>query len=348
MWESPGNQRRCCDTMVNRDFPKAVYITWAQTSSRSDSTAFFFNARSYRITGIKSRSKLLLPWKYLKASGRTLFLLFRDRPKVVFVQNPPVVAVLIVWLYARCFGAGFIPDSHCSVFNTRKWRRFLWLYRYFAKRALINIAHNHRYVEEVKAWGARAVNLGGVPRKMETGRTYQIRSGFNVVFPSSFERDEPIAEVVEAARSLSDVNFYITGNFHRAPKELVEAAPANVIFTGFLSDEDYVALLKACSAVMCLTTRGDTNQSGAYEAIALNRPIIVSDWSLLRQIYDKGAVFTRNDSASLVRAVSTVRDNHDFYLKDIMAMREKNQLSWEKSYRELSAAIHNGHTLRAH
>ena len=347
MLESRGNSRHKSDIMYSKDLPKAVYITWAQTSSRSDSTAPFFNARSYQITGFKSRSKMLLPWRYIIASAKTLYVLLRDQPKVVFVQNPPTMSVMVVWLYTRFCGASFIPDSHCSVFNSRKWRRFLWIYRYIARQALTNIAHNHRYVEEIKTWGAHSVNLGSVPRRMQTTRTYAVRQGFNVMFPCSFQGDEPVAEVIKAARLLSDVNFYITGNFRRAPRELVEGAPSNTIFTGFLSNEDYVALMKACAAVMCLTTRGDTNQSGAYEAIAVNRPIILSDWALLREIYSKGTAFANNDSASLVGAVLKIRNNYDFYLEQIALMREETMATWESNYKELRMAILNGNAICA-
>jgi len=333
--------------MYSKDLPKAVYITWAQTSSRSDSAALFFNARSFKITGFNSRSKILLPWRYIIASAKTLYVLLREQPKVVFVQNPPTMSVMVVWLYARFCGASFIPDSHCSVFNSRKWRRFLWIYRYIAKQALTNIAHNHRYVEEIKTWGAHSVNLGSVPRKMQTTRTYEVRPGFNVVFPCSFQGDEPVAEVIKAAKILSDVNFYITGNLRRVPHELVESAPPNIIFTGFLPNEDYVARIKACAAVMLLTTRGDTNQSGAYEAIAVNRPIILSDWPLLREIYSKGTVFTNNDSASIFGAVERIRDNYDFYLEQIALLREETMESWERSYKVLSTAILNENTICA-
>jgi len=347
MSESHGNTRYSHDMTVNKDLPKAVYITWAQTSSRSDSTAPFFNARSFRITSFNSHSKILLPWRYLIAATKTLYVLLREQPKVVFVQNPPTMSVMLIWLYARFRRVSFIPDSHCSVFNSRKWRRFLWIYKYIAKQALTNIAHNHRYVEEIKAWGAHSVNLGSVPRKMQTTQTYTVRPGFNVMFPCSFQGDEPVSEVIKAARTLTDVNFYITGNFRRAPRELVDDAPSNTIFTGFLSNEEYVALMKACTAVMCLTTRDDTNQSGAYEAIAVNRPIILSDWALLREIYNKGAVFANNDSVSLARAVLKIRDNYIFYLEQIALLREETMAIWESNYCELRAAILNGSKILA-
>jgi glycosyltransferase involved in cell wall biosynthesis len=314
---------------------KRIYITWDRYSSRSDSTAYFFQARSYCIESIKIPLKFYLPLKYTLAALRTVTILYRERPDIIFVQNPPPIAVLVVWFYCLLFGSKYIPDTHSGAFTSKRWALFLWLYRFLSKRALTNILHNDYFVNRVKEWGASAVNLGAVPRQMKTGKIYPLRDGFNAVFPCSFSGDEPVEEVILAAGELRNVNFYITGNLSRAPKELTKNVPSNIVFTDFLPHEDYVALLKACNVVICLTNRDLTNQSGAYEAIAIGRPIIVSNWPLLREIYYRGTVHIDNKSISLVNAIKAIQNNYAHYLDEIKLLKEEGLSNWEKNHSEL-------------
>ena len=59
------------------------------------------------------------------------------------------------------------------------------------------------------------------------------------------------------------------------PKEIIRGAPANVIFTGFLSSASYAGLVLGCQSVICLTKLDYTMQRGAYEAIYLGKPVRV-------------------------------------------------------------------------
>ncbi len=314
---------------------KRIYITWDRYSSRSDSTAHFFGAKSFNIQLVKNPSKFYVPLKYFLATLKTLAIICSERPHVVFIQNPPLIPVLILWVYSFLMKVHYIPDTHASVFTSRRWNRFLWLYRFLSKRALTNILHNDYFVKKVRDWGANAINLGGVPRQLKTNKTYPLRDGFNVVFPCSFYGDEPVEEVILAARELQGVKFYITGDLRRAPKELTKNVPNNIVFTDFLPHEDYVALLKACDVVICLVNQDLTNQSGAYEAIAIGRPIIVSNWPLLREIYYRGTIHIDNKCISLVKAIKAIQNNYAHYLDEIKLLKEEGLSNWEKNHSEL-------------
>jgi hypothetical protein len=90
---------------------------------------------------------------------------------------------------------------------------------------------------------------------------------------SSFASDEPIQEIIEAARILVDTTtFYITGDNSRisARKLLKWKGPTNnVIFTEFLDCAEYMSFLEKVNVVMVLTKRDYTMLSGAQEALAL-------------------------------------------------------------------------------
>jgi glycosyltransferase involved in cell wall biosynthesis len=74
----------------------------------------------------------------------------------------------------------------------------------------------------------------------------------------------------------------VTGNYRKAGIVPPTDAP-NVTFTGFLADPDYVALLGRADVVIVLTSDDDLLNCGAYEALALDKPLILSDTKAIRE-----------------------------------------------------------------
>ncbi len=75
-----------------------------------------------------------------------------------------------------------------------------------------------------------------------------------MVVVNSFAVDEPLAELLEAARRLPELRFFVTGNPELARRGLLASKPTNVEFTGFVSEEKYAGLLRAADVVVVLTT----------------------------------------------------------------------------------------------
>jgi glycosyltransferase involved in cell wall biosynthesis len=79
--------------------------------------------------------------------------------------------------------------------------------------------------------------------------------------------------------------------------------PANIHFTGFLAREVYTGYIVKCNAVIALTNRDHTMQRGAYEAIYLGKPVITSNFPVLRKSFYKGAVHVDPVCDDIVRGV---------------------------------------------
>src|SRR5206468_1859278 len=144
--------------------------------------------------------------------------------------------------------------------------------------------------EIVHGWGANAKIVRDVPVCFAEPRRAELSGRVNMVFICTFTRDEPLEAFLKAASQVPDVQFYVTGRLKDAKPAPLNKAPSNVTFTDFLSDSDYVGLLLACDAAICLTVVDHTMQRGAYEAIYLSRPVITSDFTLLRQAFPKGTI----------------------------------------------------------
>ena len=323
---------------------KRLFVCWVPNQTRSASLSLYLGAECYyprtyfRPPGRVLRY-ILSPLRYLVQGIETFFALLGKRPDLILVANPPIFASLVVWFYCLFTKARFVTDTHTGAFDRPRWRCFLWLYRFLGKRALTNILHNDPLTKRVACWGLPAVCIGNFPFHLKTDRHYHFMEGFNIVVVCSFDEDEPIYKVIEAARCLPDVNFYITGSLKAAPKQIKENRPTNTILTDFLPVDEYVALLKGADVVVCLTTKDLTLQSGAQEALELERPIITSDWPVLCEAFYRGTIHIDNTSAGLISAIKEMRDRHGVYLNEIKRLRTEQHEQWQKRIADFDQLI---------
>jgi glycosyltransferase involved in cell wall biosynthesis len=274
------------------------------------------------------RGLLAAAVKYPYQMIATLLLLLRRRPRLVIVQSPPSLAVLCARLYCLLTGSHYLIDAHSAAFQHAFWTRPAWLVRSLARQAVATLVTNEEYARLVTGWGGRAFILRDIPTDFPHLDSYPLQDEFSIAVVNTYAPDEPLPEVLEAARELPEAHFYITGKTEKAAPGLLEQAPGNVHFTGFLPDEVYYALLASSQAVMCLTTRDHTMQRGACEALSLGRPIITSDWPLLREYFHRGAVHVPNTGEGIRQGVSHLMQHYDWYREEIRKMQLEQQREW--------------------
>lgn len=317
---------------------RSLFLVWGPPSHGPRSRVF---ARALGIDDLHfvyatgRRGWLAAPAKYPYQAIRTLRLLFAHRPRVVFAQSPPSFAVLFVYLYCLLTGARYVVDAHSDAFQRWIWTRPRWLYRLLARRAVATIVTNEHFARQIQGWGGRAFVLRDIPTSFDSGGEYPLSDAFNLAVVNTFAKDEPLGEVLEAARGLPHVQFYITGKVESAPPGLLARAPSNVRFTGFLPDASYYALLGGAHAVMCLTTRDNTMQRGACEALSLGRPIVTSDWPLLRAYFHKGAVHVPGHAAAIRRGVLQLQTRYDTYAAEIIDLQAAQRQEWQEKIEAL-------------
>ena len=156
---------------------------------------------------------------------------------------------------------------------------------------------------------------------------------------NTFSPDEPLDEVIAAAKHLPHVTFYVSGDLKRSEGHLQEKAPDNVHFTGFLPRESFYDLMASSQAVMCLTTRDHTMQNGACEALSMARPIITSRWSLLQSYFSQGTVYVDNTAEAIADGVREMMLNHSRYEAEIRQLQAKQRLVWKSATRALAQVV---------
>jgi glycosyltransferase involved in cell wall biosynthesis len=286
-------------------------------------------------------SRPLTVWlKYIGQALRTWRVLAADRPSAVFVMTPPVFAPLVAWTYCVLHRVPLVLDAHTAAFMHPRWRHFQGLQFWLCRRAATTIVHNEHLRALVERHGGHATVVSDIPVRFDgSAADYPLPPGFNVALVCSFNPDEPIANILAAAKLLPDVHFHMTGNPKWLAPALRDALPPNVRLTGFLSDAAYGSLISRADAVMTLTTRDHTMLRGAWEAIYQGTPVIVSNWGILRESFDEGAVHVDNSPGEIVRAVEEMRRHHAAYREAAEDLRVRKEQRWSAVRAGLQARL---------
>jgi glycosyltransferase involved in cell wall biosynthesis len=277
--------------------------------------------------------------KYLLQSIWTARILRRERPDVIFVMTPPVFAALPAFWYAWRRGKHVVLDAHTGAFVLRRWRAFQWLQRWLCRRAATTLVSNEHLADLVRAAGAHATLVPDVPIVFGEKKPFPRPRTFTVAAVCSFDQDEPIEAMFEAASQLPDVQFFVTGNAKNLPAETAARRPPNVTLTGYLTVAEYGGLLSDVDAVLVLTTLDHTMQRGAYEAIYQGTPVIVSDWPILRDAFPTGAVHVVNTPDHIAAGVRAIQKNVEAYRSGARRLREAKLACWNATKEAIVARI---------
>jgi glycosyltransferase involved in cell wall biosynthesis len=264
---------------------------------------------SHLIHYLAFKQPSIAPLKYVLQTIATWRELWRDKAELVLVASPPIFAVLAVWVYCRLSGVHYIVDAHTGVFDDSRWTWLSRLSRFLSRGAAATIVTNSFLKNIVEDWGGLAIVIGDVPVEFPDVTPVDLGPGSHVAVINTFSQDEPLDEILIAARQLPDIQLHVTGNLRHSRNQWSESSPPNAHFTGWLSEERYAALLCSVDVVMCLTTHDHTMQRGAYEAMALDKPLITSDWNLLRETFHDGTIHVDNTAAAITAAVGRALAN---------------------------------------
>lgn len=314
---------------------KGLFIDWSPYSGRSKVLAAQLGIPLHVICYGRPGKLRQAPVRYTVQAAQTWKLLLKEKPDILFIANPPIVCVLLAFFYAQRYHAQYIIDSHTGAFLSRKWRWSLWLHRQLSQNALTTIVHNKSQEAIVKQWDCRHCVIAFIPCDYPAGIPFPLKESFNIAVISSFEADEPLDVVLHAAQQLPQVGFYVTGNSNHATPDLRGETQDNWHLTGYLPYEHYVGLLRSVDAILDLTTSDHTLLMGAFEAVALGKPLITSNWPILQDYFSMGTVHVSNTVEGLVGGIQQAQTEQESLKHGIVALEKQLTLEWEQAYRQL-------------
>ncbi|MBI4720431.1 MAG: hypothetical protein HY770_04255 [Chitinivibrionia bacterium] len=276
----------------------------------------------------RERSRLK---RYAAGISNTFGALVRCRPAVVFCQNPSILLALLMVKLSFILRFKTIVDSHNNGVLPREGRSktLALLAKFIHRYAHVTIVHNEALAPVVERNGGRPFVL---PDKVPDipAAAVRLRGPKNLLLITSWAADEPYEEALEAARLLGGAaTVYAVGNYRKRRID-PSAAPANVVLTGYISDEEYFGLLRSVDAVVDLTKRDNCLLCGAYEGVGAGKPLVLSDTKTLRGYFDGGAVFTSNTAEDIARAMREVLEKKDSLSREIEALKARRGEEWER------------------
>ena len=330
---------------------KILYFVWFTHARRAETLARELGAKLVFVYEYQLLNPWLRPLRYIVQSWKTWILLERERPAFVIVQTPPTFAPLAVALWCKLRGkkrASYIIDCHPGNFYHPLWRWALPLLRPLARGAITSLLCNEEAQNTLLKWNANYIFLpDGLPDLSSTSGTVGSQGDARIAVISTFADDEPVAEVFAAARLLPHVTFYVTGNPERAAlqprdrrrtrdatfyvtgdperstNELLAHKPENVILTGFLRGSVYNGLLHHVDGIMILSRLRTTLSCGAFEALSLAKPTIVSDVPEQRRWFSRGFILVENTPEDIARGVETLLSEHAAFIYKAELLREE-------------------------
>ena len=306
----PGWQSSLNGTCLIMKQEKGAFIVWRKFQRRVEVLAPYLDLEIwYFYYPWEDQTKLLKALSYIPKSISTLRRLFQKRPALVFVQFPPPPALYCVALYAWLTGSRYVSDCHMGLPNAG-WLKWLGT-KELLRKGLI-LVHNEHVVEQTIRSLDRApiVIRDGIARKssMRPGRGTLLEDlGLSpktyVIVPWSFTFDEPLKELIDAAKRLPEIVFVMTWHSERIPKATRTGLPSNLRLTGYLCVDDFNDIFANAGVALVLTVQEATQLSGMQEAMAFEIPAVVSDLKTTRFLYRRYPVYVENDSNSIVQGI---------------------------------------------
>lgn len=330
-----------------RTSKKPLFISWSAFSRRIASMDEFFGYEMQYFPP-PFPQRWAKPFGYFIQAFRTARFIIGYQPNEVWLHCPPTFLCQLA-LLVRPLGGGYriVADCHFGAF-IRRWTRVpgtIWA----VNRADVILVHNEESFPIADGLGvdrSKVVMLEDPPpAHLPAGspRVANEETQPYVLVPCSFNEDEPIPVLMEAARRAPDIRILVTGSRQKAEwLGYTQDAPPNVRFTDYLALDEFEGLLSGAAVVFGLTNVEGIQLSVANEALGGNKALVLSDTTILRSMFGEAALFTLNTPEAIATALRDALARRPALEAASAALKVRRQADWrapaEKVARMLAAA----------
>jgi len=291
---------------------KALWIAW-ENQVRNKSMAAALGIPLYMVDYKGNRVM-----RYLVSLVRTVGIILKETPQVVFVQNPSIVLNYQLLIMRPLFRFKLVSDAHfggvvaCN--ESKLFQKSLDVLNRYADAVIIT---NQAHMEYIESLGGRAFICQDPMPEIDRYSESIDENEKNVFFICSYDVDEPFKTAFDAAKILWDegYRFHVSGNYHKAGIKPYDYP--HVHFLGYVSTPEYYRYLYRSQVILDLTKYDNCLVCGAYEAMAAERPLVTSRQKALMSYFDKGTVFTSHDPQSIAQAVRYAYEKRNTLREDI-------------------------------
>ncbi len=310
-----------------------ISINWCKFHGRSEILARKLNISDFYIY---PKHKLII-WRYALSSIASIRLILTLKPKYVIVMQPPVFAMLPIYILSKFTHLRLIGDLHTGVFVDPKWRWSKRIVFRILKGKNCAIVTNNSLAVELRSKGVSnifilddLIEVFEIPSEngLKIEHAKPKKSLSYILVPLSYSFDEPLDILFRAIDESKNVTWILTGD---ASEKIRKSAPANARFIGYVSKSDYKKLVVKASGIIALTTQENTMQRAGYEALCAAVPLVISDKKVLREYFGESALYVDNTSAAIKKKVEILLNNELKYKRLMEIKRTEKMKSQEIS-----------------
>jgi len=284
----------------------AIWVSW-EHQIRNISMSSKLGVKSYTIEFSGNRIA-----RYIYCICKTIFIVNRDKPKIVFAQNPSIILTYLMLFMKSMFRFKLVIDAHFVGVIAYSGKKFIQnILDYCNRNADLVIVTNTEHEKHITNIGGKPVVCEDPLPDINDFYSCEVEGGKLILFICSYDVDEPFHNAFKAAEILAKEKFVfmVTGNYEKAGIKK-NNYPA-VKFLGFIPKAEYYTTLFQCNVVVDLTENDNCLVCGAYEAMAAEKPLVTSDTTCLKNFFVKGTVFTKNDSISIASAIKSAYQDRE-------------------------------------
>lgn len=321
--------------------PSTLFISWVRFHRRSQGIADALGIHSHYVHAADGGPLR----RYAAQTVETARILRAARPSTVILMQPPVVALLVVRALTLFRSVRIIGDLHSGVFLDPKWKWAKGLTLWLLRGRHGAIVTNEPLARIARQRSVRTLVLHDLvnPIPVDSASAPPPVSGIAdgrplILVPLAYANDEPVDEILTAAGRVENAMWILTG---KAPESIREEAPANVRFSGYVTNQEYDWLLQNASVAVALTTREYTMQCVGYEAMSAAKPLVTSSTESLREFFGRSAVYADPTADAIAMAVKEALERSAELTNSMSESRNRQIAEQTKALEELVAWAHS-------
>ncbi len=300
--------------------------------------------------------KYLAPIRYFILFFRTYFVLLRERPDVVYAQNPSIFLPLTCLPYCKLFGKKLIIDHH-AVWSTKTLSKGVLssiisrLEKFASSHANANTTPHRMWTGELISMGANnVVTVYDYVGKAKTERNEKIRAEYSlgkeflILAPHGGHMLEMVESEVTAAASIGRLMLLISGPEAKIKTRISNIHfPENAKYIGFLGRSQYELLEASVDIGLSITEEPYTISHSLLEFAANTVPIVSSKQEAVEELFGDSILYVKSSQPNDVRsALWDLISNPNllkFYKEKLRRKYEELKSEREKSIEELRKLV---------
>ena len=323
---------------------RRLFLSWSDFSRRIASLDEYYGFEMHYVPSpvVKKWQK---PFGYLYQLVKSAKILLTRRPEEVWLHCPPTFLPHLALALKPFAGRYRIVADYHSGATAERWN---WVpgATWAVNHCDLILLHNEEAIPEAKAVGVqmeKTVMLEDPPPTRMApagGAAVATDRPPYVLAPCSFNPDEPIPLLLDAARLVPEIPILITGSKKRADLlGFTRDVPANVTFTDYLPLDEFERLLFGASVIFGLTNVEGIQLSVANEALGADKALVLSDTSILRSMFGEAAVLVKNTPEGLAAGLREGMAQREELEAKSCALKEKRIRDWRGPAAEVARRL---------